>query len=188
MSTLRTLFFSVVSFHRPDTLWQSTRKCSTSWTVSLHQCWTRIVHLTASPLSFRVNKPCILIIEGWMVTGAGLDRLLEVKLSLCRPWSHTGAIRGIAPLILYLDTSLRCVISFTSRPLYPGGFGYLFCRRPDGLQSRFWRFEEVENFLPLPGIEPQSCRPLLVIGRSISPHEYVTSVCSLVEIRLNTFS
>jgi hypothetical protein len=55
---------------------------------------------------------------------------------------------GIAPPILYLGTTLRGVVSFTTRPLYPQGnsLGYLLDRRLGGPQNRSGRGGEEKKF------------------------------------------
>jgi hypothetical protein len=58
--------------------------------------------------------------------------------------------------ILNLDTIWKRVVSFTPQPLYlrQKSPRYLSDRRLSGPQSRFGRYGEDINILPLPGIEP----------------------------------
>jgi hypothetical protein len=64
--------------------------------------------------------------------------------------------RGIAPLILNLDSRWIYVVNLKPRSLYPRGkplVGYWSLSEP---QNRFERFGEEKNFLPMPGIEQSS--------------------------------
>jgi hypothetical protein len=60
----------------------------------------------------------------------------KVKLALSAPWRRR-MNRGIAPLILNLDTSWRWGVIFTLRPLYPRGekSRYALNRRLDGVPT-----------------------------------------------------
>jgi hypothetical protein len=68
---------------------------------------------------------------------------------------------GIAPHILD-GTRWRCVVSFTTRPLYPHGKrpSYPLDRRLGGPQGRFGRCGEEINSHPLPGLEPPIVQPV----------------------------
>jgi hypothetical protein len=68
---------------------------------------------------------------------------------------------NIAPLILYLGTRWRRVVSFTRRPLYPQGksLWYPLDRRLGGVQSRSGRGGEEKNSQPLPGLETPIIQP-----------------------------
>jgi hypothetical protein len=69
---------------------------------------------------------------------------------------------SIAPRILDLGTSWRCVVSLTPRPLYPQGKSpwYPLDRRLGGPQSRSGRGGEEKNSQPLSGLEPLIIQPV----------------------------
>jgi hypothetical protein len=102
---------------------------------------------------------------------------VKVKLSLCLTiyhgmktypvlnWAprleHVLGSGIVAPRILNLGTRWRCVVRFTTRPLYPRGKSprYTLDRSLGGLQSRSGRGGEEKNSLNLPEIEPRSSSP-----------------------------
>jgi hypothetical protein len=69
---------------------------------------------------------------------------------------------GIAPLILYLGTRWRWVVSFMPRPLYLQGKSpmYPLDRRLGESQSRSGRGGEEKNSQPPPGLEPSIIQPV----------------------------
>jgi hypothetical protein len=68
----------------------------------------------------------------------------------------------MVPRILYLGTRLRCVVSFTPRPLYPQGkeLYYSLDRRLGCSQSRSGRDGEEKNSQPLPRLETPIIQPV----------------------------
>jgi hypothetical protein len=70
----------------------------------------------------------------------------------------------MAPCILTLGTRWRCVVSFTTWPLYPRrkSSRYPLNRRVGGPQSRSGRSGEEKKYLSLPGIESRSSSPAAV--------------------------
>jgi hypothetical protein len=103
---------------------------------------------------------------------------VKVKLYLCFDWAshHKGVLGsgGIAPLIFYLGTRWRWVVSFTPRQLYSQGKSpwYPLYRRLDGLPSRSGRGGEEKNSQPLPELELQIIQPVA--------HTYTTELFRLV--------
>jgi hypothetical protein len=77
----------------------------------------------------------LLQIGEWVVRGKVLNKTVwkKIKLALSTPWRRR-LNRGIAPLILNLDTGWRWGVIFTLRPLYRRGekSRYLLNRRLDG--------------------------------------------------------
>jgi hypothetical protein len=86
---------------------------------------------------------------------------------------------GMAPRVLDLGTRWRCVISFTSRSLYPQGKSswYPWDRRPAGPQSRPGRCGEERNSQPLPGLDSPIIQPVAQCSAT-KPSRFLSSSSS----------
>jgi hypothetical protein len=92
-----------------------------------------------------------------MTSVKGYGKVVPV-LSLIPAPRYEGVLgsEGIAPLILWLGTRWRWMVSFTPRSLYPQGKSpwYPVDRRLGGPQSRSGRGGEEKNSQPQLGLEP----------------------------------
>jgi hypothetical protein len=81
---------------------------------------------------------------------------------------------SIAPRILDLGTRWRCVVSFTSRPLYTQGKSpwYPFDRRMGGTESRSEHGGEEKNSQLLLELEPSIIQPVA--------QRYITEISRLL--------
>lgn len=99
-----------------------------------------------------------------------VSNLLDlVKLSLSTLWRHIGGSRGIAPIILNLDSRGWWMVNLTPRPFYLGKGTRYPLNRGLGESEPAWVFCMKNDRLPLSEFEPWIVQPISYATPTPSP-------------------